>query len=257
MTQGRILVVDDEEVVHASIRRILMRFGFEVAGVLKARDGLDRLRQESFDAVITDLMMPEMNGVEMLAALKEADIHVPTIMITGYPTIKTAVEALRLGAVDYIPKPFTRQELLNPLNRALRRSEHSDPLGETCQEPSIDIGPEPGDCFLLSGHSWALYRQDGLVEIGVDRTFLDAIPPIREVILPVENTPVEQGVASIQINCEQEEHYVFMPLSGQVTAVNRDMADHALELTAHQWLLRVLPSRLSEELPLLKKVRRR
>lgn len=250
MTQGRILVVDDEEVVHASIRRILTRFGFEVAGVLKARDGLDRLRQESFDAVITDLMMPEMNGVEMLAALKEANIHVPTIMITGYPTIKTAVEALRLGAVDYIPKPFTRPELLGPLNRALRRAADQLPDLPCDQVPLEKLGP--GQKFVLPKHSWAVYNQDGTMDVGVEDSFLANLPEICALECPLENDLVEQGYPGLKIRTEEEVHAVFMPLSGRVMAVNQAVLDRPAELDCRAWVLRILPGRLKEELGALR-----
>ncbi len=119
---ARILVIDDEEVVHVSLRRILGRCGHHVDAELSAVAGLERLAdEEPYDLVITDLMMPEMNGIELLRQLRERELEVPVLMITGYPTISTALEALRLDAMDYIAKPFTRQELLAPVNRALRR----------------------------------------------------------------------------------------------------------------------------------------
>ena len=145
----KVLVVDDEDVVHASIQRILTRYGYEVVGVTSGQEGLDLMVQEAFDVVITDLMMPGMNGVKMLAEMKERKIETPAIMITGYPTIKTAVEALRLGAVDYIPKPFTRKELLNPLNRALRRVSEAKHWPEPFEEHAETASPRPGDCHYL------------------------------------------------------------------------------------------------------------
>ncbi|MBL6975652.1 MAG: response regulator, partial [Deltaproteobacteria bacterium] len=126
MDEPRILVIDDEEVVLASLRKIFTRKGYHTDTFLTAREGLERLEQDGYDLVITDLMMPEMNGIELLKALRDRAMNVPTIMITGYPTISTAVKAMRLGARDYIAKPFTRKELLSPVMRALRREVQED-----------------------------------------------------------------------------------------------------------------------------------
>ena len=73
----KILVIDDEEVIHASIKRILSRFGYEVTGALSAAEGLKFLSSERYDAVITDLMMPQMNGLEMLSAMKIGVLRFP------------------------------------------------------------------------------------------------------------------------------------------------------------------------------------
>ncbi|HQF25819.1 MAG TPA: response regulator, partial [Polyangiaceae bacterium] len=83
----RVLVIDDEDVVHASMRKVLSRLGFGVDGVLSAREGLARLQTDSFDLIITDLMMPQMNGIELLQELRARGNTTPVLMVTGYPTI--------------------------------------------------------------------------------------------------------------------------------------------------------------------------
>ena len=249
----KVLVVDDEEVVHASIQRILLRYGYEVVGTTSAHEGLGLMGRESFDAVITDLMMPGMNGVKMLAEMKERNIEAPAIMITGYPTIKTAVEALRLGAVDYIPKPFTRKELLNPLNRALRRAGDGKHWSEPPAEATGAISPSPGDCYYLPGHAWAVYRPDGTMDVGVEASFLTVLPPVEEITLPLEKSLVEQGLASIRITGQGEDHCVFMPLSGQVVDINDPLTADPAGLNAETWLIRIVPSDLAGEIGLLKK----
>ena len=253
-----ILVIDDEEIVHSSIRRILSRLGYEVDGVFTAQEGLDKMKKTKYDAVITDLMMPELNGIEMLFAMKERRINIPTIMITGYPTIKTAIQALRLGAMDYIPKPFTRQELLSPLNRALRRGagenaqqdEESDREGQSEKE---EASVTPGECFFLPDHSWALYNQDGTVEVGVEAGFLDSIPDIDEIETTMENDLVEQGYPGFKIKAAGEVHGVFMPLSGRVVGVNEEVVSNPSALNEKKWILRIVPSQLNIELELLRR----
>jgi len=253
----RILVIDDEKVVHESIHRILSRFGYEVTGILSPTEGLVKLEREKFDVVITDLMMPEMNGLEMLIAMQERKINIPSIMITGYPTIKTAIQAQRLGAVDYIPKPFTRVELLGPLNRALRRVQKEEITVESSYEireatPMV-IPPKPGDCFYLPEHSWGVLNREGMVEIGIEDSFLSCVPPIREIILPIENDLIEQGHPGIELRAKDEVHRVFMPLSGRVASVNNEAASKATELISRTWLIKIIPSSILSEASLLQK----
>ena len=121
-----ILVIDDEEIIHNSLGRILGRQVHQVDAVFAAHEALDRLGAKKYDLVITDLMMPDINGIQLLETMRTKGYEVPVLMITGYPTIRTALEALRLGAVDYVSKPFTRQELLGPVNRTLRRGSAPD-----------------------------------------------------------------------------------------------------------------------------------
>lgn len=253
----RILIIDDEKVVQESIHRILSRFGYEVIGLLSPTEGLAIMEKEKFDVVITDLMMPEMNGLEILMAMQERQINIPSIMITGYPTIKTAIQAQRLGAMDYIPKPFTRVELLGPLNRALRRVHKK---GEAIESPDKTrktvpkvLPPKPGDCYCLPDHSWGVYNREGMVEIGIEDNFLSAVPPIQEIQLPLENDLIEQGHPGIELRAKDEVHMVFMPLSGRVVAVNRDAALNPAKLTSKTWLIKIIPSSLLNEANLLQK----
>ncbi len=267
ISPARILVIDDEDVVHVSLHRILGRCGHHVDAELSAAAGLERLAAgPPYDLVITDLMMPEMNGIELLKEMRERALAVPVLMITGYPTISTALEALRLDAVDYIAKPFTRQELLGPVNRALRRG-----VGVPAEEqPVVDPGPDsegferscPGMAtgvrMCLRRHSWALCCQDGTVKVGIQPSFFEGIGQISTMKLPEESDLVEQGYAGIHLcTVLGEEHAVFMPLSGRVVAVNEDAAGRPGELNADTWLVLILPDRLDSELQRLSRCRQR
>jgi len=257
---SRILVIDDEEVVHLSLRRMLGRKGHEVDTELSAKGALERLSNVKYDLVISDLMMPEMNGLELLEHLEKEEHAPPVLMITGYPTIRTAVQALRLGAVDYIAKPFSRQELLGPVNRALRRVRPAHDNASALDDPNADgfetpdAAPSPGDRFVLRGHSWAVYQQDGTMEIGIASAFLETIGEIEAAELPAESTLVEQGHTGFRLTTAgNEEHTVFMPLSGSVLAVNRELEAEPSRISADTWLVRLVPERLDEELELLER----
>ena len=123
IAKPRVLVVDDEPVIIRSCDRILTSEGIEVKGVTSGQDGLEMAESNRFDAVLLDLKMPDMNGMEILRRLKRTKPEVTVIIITGYPSVDTAVEALKLGAFDYVPKPFTPEELTEKVMRALRLQE--------------------------------------------------------------------------------------------------------------------------------------
>ncbi len=253
--QRRILVIDDEEVVHASLRKILSRLGLTVDAVLTAAEGLDRLSSQRYDLVISDLMMPGMNGIELLDALQERGPRPPILMITGYPTIRTAVQALRLGAMDYIAKPYTRKELLAPVKRALRLEEG----GVEAQPDKPQDAPKAadlvaGDVVVLPHHAWAQFQQNGTFLVGAQPDFLSAVGPVRGCEWPEEMDLIEQGYISIRLCSEEgDTHGIAMPLSGQVLEVNKGALADPAQLKSGVWLIRVLPSQLDNELALLLK----
>jgi len=248
---ARVLVIDDEEVVHRSLARLLSRRGHVVDAVFDAQEGLNRLAEGSYDLVITDLMMPKMDGLELLEALQARHITVPVLMITGYPTIRTAVQALRLGAIDYVAKPFTQRELMAPVNRALRRTadtstsnEDRASLVDGFEAPSVALSP--GDRLSLPQHSWLVYQQDGTVHIGVEAAFLSRVGTVAGLRVPEPDESVEQGHVGFWLTgSDGEEHGVYMPLSGVVVEVNREVAPAGLLPTT--WLVRLLPDNLDSE----------
>ncbi len=118
---GRILIVDDEEIVIRSCVRILADGDYEVD---TARDGLDALKkvhENGYDVLILDIKMPKLDGMELLQRVKEAHPDVDVIMITGLHDIETAVRAMKMGAFDYLPKPFEPEEFQLVVERAFER----------------------------------------------------------------------------------------------------------------------------------------
>jgi len=118
---ARVLVVDDEKVIRDSFSRVLLKEGYAVEAVESGRLALERVAEESFDIALLDLKMPGLDGMETLRELKEKDPDVVPIMITGYPTIESAVAAVKLGAYDYLTKPCSPQELRIIVARAAER----------------------------------------------------------------------------------------------------------------------------------------
>lgn len=111
MEERRILVVDDDNVIRDGLKRIFVAEGYGVSTFANGHAAIASLQQEHFDLVITDLKMPGMNGIEVMKGIRVLQPEVPIIIITGYATVETAVEAMKEGAVDYIAKPFTPEEI--------------------------------------------------------------------------------------------------------------------------------------------------
>lgn len=121
MPNPRILVVDDEMIVCESCQRILEEEGFEVEIALSGQEAFDKMKENPFDIVITDLKMPGIDGMEVLSTFRNEYPDAIIIMITGFSTVETAVEAMKLGAFDYIPKPFTPDEVTIVVKKALEK----------------------------------------------------------------------------------------------------------------------------------------
>ncbi len=121
MDKCRILVIDDEDIVRMSCQRILIPEGYDVIATKSASEGFRMLDEDCFDVVLTDLKMPDIDGIEVLRKVKEEWPEVEVIMITGYQTITTAVQAIKLGAFDYIEKPFTPDSILSAVKKAVEQ----------------------------------------------------------------------------------------------------------------------------------------
>ncbi len=119
MNPARILVVDDEIVVCKSVKKILEKRGHKVIPVQTGKAALEIVETDTFDLLVLDVKMPEMDGIEVLENIKERHPDITVLMITGYATVETAVKAIKSGAFDYIPKPFSPDELSIVVDKAL------------------------------------------------------------------------------------------------------------------------------------------
>ncbi len=115
----RVLVIEDDETVRDVLRTFLGQKGFEITLAQNGEMGLDLLRAEKFDLIFTDLVMPGISGMEVLKEVVALKIAVPVVVMTAFGTVQTAVEAMRIGAFDYITKPFNLEELMIVLDKAL------------------------------------------------------------------------------------------------------------------------------------------
>ena len=138
----RVLVVDDEPTVRDSCQRILTERGYEVETAPAGKDGLDRTRRGYFDCVLVDLKLPDMDGMEIVRRVRADRSHMAVLIITGYGTVETAAEAARLGASDYVSKPFTPEEIVKAVEGALARPPIGAPAENLAQQLK-DVAAKP------------------------------------------------------------------------------------------------------------------
>jgi len=117
--KGKILVLDDEQIVLDSVSRILEGENYEISTCRSGAEAVEKLKEGGFDALITDLKMPGMDGLQAMEALAEVDPDLSMIMVTAYSTVDSAVKAMKLGAVDYIRKPFTPDQLTELVGKVM------------------------------------------------------------------------------------------------------------------------------------------
>ena len=237
---ARLLVVDDEEVVCEACRRILSPHGFRVETTTDAVEGLLRAREGDYAAILLDIKMTSLNGIRLLEHLRRVKPDVAVIFITAYPNVQHAAAAMRLGAADYVTKPFAPDALIRAVQDALR-DRHLQ-RGIRSQAAAWVTDPwTPADRELrFWDESWLQSGKDGSVQVGSvvahrRRTHLESVR------LPRVGETVYQGLPLAGPS----------PVSGVVVAVNQLVVEQPRVLTTdalhNGWLARVCPSRFEEE----------
>lgn len=264
--KARILAVDDEETILNSFRKILVLAGYSIDTVERGAEALGLIRKNDYDFIFTDLKMPEMDGVELTKAAKHLRPDIDIIVITGYASIETAVETVKHGAMAYMEKPFTEDELLDFLKTALIKRQ--DNLEKQLRHKIRLIKPGtresrskyelnvPSGVFISPQHAWAKLEMNGTVRIGPDDLIRKIFDNIDEVELPQAGQVVEKGKPLFSIKYADFSLDIPSPLSGKVTSVNSEHAEHPEWLSIKpfelSWMCGLEPSNLANELPDLK-----
>lgn len=267
-SQPAILVVDDEEVVCNSCDRILSDEGFRVETSTDVLHGLELAESNDYAGILLDIRMEEMNGLEFLRRLRGKKPDVPVIIITGYPSPETRSISMRRGASDYIPKPFTPEEVSESVKRAVRWEQPVDepsPAVVTEKTVAKEAPAEavrraawrfsPGPTHFLD-ETWVRRCEDGQACLGafLPRTHQKRIDAVR---LPRAGDVVHRRLPLCALTIEGEERWsIPSPLSGTVTEVNQAVARHPEVLWREPfgggWIVRIKPCRLEEEMATLK-----
>ncbi len=252
-----LLVVDDEQIILDSIKKLLKHEDiYSISTVTSGKEALEFLKTNNVDIMLTDLMMPEMDGLELMKCLGEMGFKGVIIMLTGYATINSALQAMELGAFDYLAKPFTKNEIKRILNRArdLITAKKSNAENQTStyygEKSIIDSQSSTGK------YTWFMTTEDDLIMLGVERPFLIEIGSIESVYLPEEGDEIRQGSNFFQIFSSDFRTFTLTsPFSGIVKEVNNFVLsepNRALEDPYNSgWLIKLEAKKFNEELATL------
>jgi DNA-binding response OmpR family regulator/flavodoxin len=155
----KIIVVDDEKSICSNVEKILKKGNYEVVRAESADDALEKMAVDSFSLLISDIVMPGKNGLELLKLVKEQWPLTKAVMMTAYASTDTAVKAIRMGALDYIPKPFTPDELRNTVKKALEGELEEAPTSEKERKAinaiDIDLPFDADEVAAATGEAYA------------------------------------------------------------------------------------------------------
>ena len=133
---SKILVVDDDTAFCVMLKTFLQKKGFEVTNAFNAREAQDELRQQDFDIVLTDIRLPDSDGLQLLKQIRDTSSKSQVILMTGYTDIKAAVNSIKSGAFDYVGKPINPDEILHTINQALNKKLSKDNNGGQAKKES-------------------------------------------------------------------------------------------------------------------------
>jgi DNA-binding NtrC family response regulator len=117
----KLLLVDDEETMLKYLSRFLIKRGFDISTAINGKEALEKIKKNDYITVLLDVLMPEMDGIETLREIKKIKPITEVIMLTGHASVQVAIEGMRLGAFDYLMKPFDREELIAKLRLACEK----------------------------------------------------------------------------------------------------------------------------------------
>jgi CheY-like chemotaxis protein len=264
--KARILAVDDEAIVLDSFRKILVIAGFSVDTVETGQEAVGLVRKNDYDFLFTDFKMPEMDGVEVTKAVKHLRPDVDVVLITGYASIESAVETMKHGAMDYVEKPFTADELTELTNKlVIRRQARLEAESEPeirLITPSVSASDSrqefniPAGVFVSPSHSWASLALNGIVRVGIDDFTHKILGRVDSVELPGMGRVVAKGAPLFSIQQGDLSLSVPSPVSGRVTGVNSKLLDNPelIKLKPYDlgWLCRIEPTKLADDLKEMK-----
>lgn len=264
--EARILCVDDEEVILDSLRKILVLDGYSVDTVETGQEALGLIQVHDYDFVFTDLKMPAMSGTDVAKSVKHLRPDIDVVIITGYATVESAVECMKHGALDYIEKPFTEDELRLFVKRALiKRQDRIEKqlkprvhvMGPA--EPDQEFGSEfsiPGGVLVSSGHCWVSLAEDGTAKVGLDDFARKLLGSIDSINFPNVGMSVKAGQALFSVNQSHRRARFNAPLSGKVVQINEALGKDCSTLEempyGDNWVCIIDGDDLDAELPNLK-----
>lgn len=264
--KAKILCVDDEAIILDSFRKILVLDGYSVDTVENGREALHLLKTHHYDFLFTDLKMPIMDGVEVTKATKELRPDIDVVIITGFASVETAVETMKYGAIDYIQKPFTEDELLEFTKKAYIKREarirkelkpkvHISHLHSISDYNSGEFAI-PGGVFISDNHCWVNIEADGNVKAGIDDFAKKLLGDIDDIEMPNLGMKANKGSVLFSIKQKNRTLAFVSPVSGVVTKINASLKEDIdrIKITPYEtnWICSIDADNLDNELQDLK-----
>ena len=249
-----ILIIDDEMVVVDSVIKISELSNCSVEYATYAGNAFEKLEDTDYKLIICDIMLPEKDGFSILNELQNRNIDTPVVMITGYSTLENAVKSLYGGAIDFIPKPFTFDEMTGTIKRGLKYYEllHSKKFNK---DP-LALIPCPPKYYRLGYSCWINRDHDGSVFTGATDSYVRTIEPIKRIEMMDVDEHVNQASPFIKFISEDDLTYqLYSAVSGRIIARNEKLIDDLSLLEKDPyfdgWLYRMIPNELEYEKKLL------
>jgi CheY-like chemotaxis protein/glycine cleavage system H lipoate-binding protein len=249
-----ILIVDDEQVVIDSIKRICETNNYKVDFALDAEKALNKLSTQRFRLIICDIMMPGMDGFQFLDEIHNRNNDTPVIITSGYSTIENAVKSLYRGALDFIPKPFTFDEIISVIKRCLKYRDITDPSSN--KSNVIMHVPCPAKYFRLGYSCWVNKFHDGSVYVGATDIFIKTLENIKSLEYLENDTTINQAEPLIKIISEDGTvNQLYSAISGRIIESNNKLITDITLLEKDPyfagWIYRIIPSQLEYEMSML------
>jgi CheY-like chemotaxis protein len=221
--KGKILVLDDDPVVNMSCKRILGAEGYNIITTERGEDAINKISHEEFDMLITDVRLPDVNGITVLRESKILQPKLDVVIITGYPTVEDAKESVKLGAFEFIEKPFTPDFMLNVAKKVF------DSRGWILKKAFIDefrnevvpLRDTENPVIFYKEGTWARPIKDVMWEIGFDIRYWLLGGQLMYIEMPDSIEMVEAGksFAKILSGGGQTEELIS-PMTGKVIELN-------------------------------------
>lgn len=250
-SEQSILVIDDEAIVCESFKRILSNKGYKVDSKTEPYEGLEMALSNKYDLVFLDLKMDKLDGMDLFNELRKKDPDMPVAVVTGYPTMDTAIESVKLHASDYILKPFTPEEILKSVNRIMPQKDISDTAVEHVPEKPAGWKPsyEP---IQFNRIAWIQQGKDGSVRVGGQLpNFISC--KIDGLQLPNVNETTNAGLPLAGVVLNNKSRIIIpSPLSGKIIEVNKKLAVNPSVIKANSfadsWIARIEPVDIEKDL---------
>ncbi len=251
-----ILVIDDEQVIVDAVIKICSLENYTVDTALNVKAALEKLSKNYYPIIICDIMMPDGDGFQILDELHKKNIDSVVIMMTGYSTVENAVNSLYKGSIDFIPKPFTVDELLNSIYRAnkyqLIKEKQKQLMTQKLHDELAYVSC-PVRYLRLGYSTWMFQEREGSVLIGVCDMFLKTIDSTVDIEFMNPEEEIFQGICCATIKSQDDrQHKLLSPISGRIVEVNETLKNNISLIEKDPffegWIYRVIPTDLDYEI---------